>query len=235
MAARCVAGAAIRMYVPSERISVVVMFNHLSDARAAAVDLLAAVLLSEARRPKPTSNVPMPDWLGAYIEPETRLAVRIGTAPDGQVRLRYGHSAELLDMQADGTAGNGSTRLRPGDGGLWMDRPYENQSSCLLPCSGASAPNFAGRYRNAELDAVLTVADAGGVLYGGFSGFLGQGRMEMLDPVAPDLWTLPCPRALDHTPPGDWTLAVERDQTGQVTGMEVGCWLARRLPYAPIG
>ena len=33
-----------RMYVPSERVSVVVMFNHLSDAHDAAVDLLAAVL-----------------------------------------------------------------------------------------------------------------------------------------------------------------------------------------------
>ena len=33
-----------RMYVPSERVSVVVMFNHLADAHEAAVDLLAAVL-----------------------------------------------------------------------------------------------------------------------------------------------------------------------------------------------
>jgi len=29
----------------------------------------------------------------------------------------------------------------------------------------------------------------------------------MLEPVGPDVWLLPCPRALDHTPPGDWTLA----------------------------
>src|SRR5207344_393709 len=33
-----------RMYVPSERVSVVVMFNHLADAHDAAVDLLATVL-----------------------------------------------------------------------------------------------------------------------------------------------------------------------------------------------
>ena len=76
-----------RMYVPSERVSIVVMFNHLSNAHDAAVDVLAAVLGEE--RPPPTV-APPPDWLGAYTEPETGLSVRIDAA-DGQVRLRYGH------------------------------------------------------------------------------------------------------------------------------------------------
>ena len=42
-----------RMHVPSERVSVVVMFNHLADAHDAAVDLLAAVLGEE--RPPPAA------------------------------------------------------------------------------------------------------------------------------------------------------------------------------------
>lgn len=221
-----------RMYVPSERVSVVVLFNHLSDAHGAAVDALAAVLGED--RPRPAAQ-PMPDWLGAYMEPETGLAARIEAAADGHVRLRYGHSAERLELQADGTAGRGGTRLRPGEGGLWMDRPGENHSARLRPCQGTPAVDVAGRYRCAELDADLAVADAGGVLYGGFSGFLGQGRMELLDPIGPDVWALPCPRALDHTPPGDWTLAVRRDGAGRAAGVEVGCWLARRLDYARIG
>ena len=75
------------------------------------------------------------------------------------------------------------------------------------------------------------MTDAGGVLYAAFSGFLGQGRMEMLEPIGEDLWALPCPRALDHTPPGDWTLAVRRDETGRATGLTLGCWLARGLEY----
>jgi D-aminopeptidase len=116
-----------------------------------------------------------------------------------------------------------------------MDRTQDNQSSCLRPCDGAPARDIAGRYRCAELDAELLVADAGGVLHGGFSGFLGQGRMELLDPIGADargdLWALPCPRALDHTPPGDWTLAFRKDRSG----VEVGCWLARRLPYERVG
>ncbi|MBR0681885.1 D-aminopeptidase [Roseomonas eburnea] len=221
-----------RLYVPSERVSVVVMFNHLSDAHAAALEVLAAVLGAEPPAPRP--DLPEPDWLGAYVEPETGLAVRIDGLPGGQVRLRFGHSAERLDLQADGTAGNGRTRLRRAADGLWMDRPSENQSTRLRRIDGAPRVEGAGRYRCAELDAELTVADAGGALYGGFSGFLGQGRMELLDPIGPDVWALPCPRALDHTPPGDWTLAFRRGTDGAVEGVTVGCWLARGLHYAHV-
>jgi D-aminopeptidase len=219
-----------RMYLPAERISVVVMFNHLSDAHAAALDLLAA-LLGETR-PKPAAGLAAPGWLGAYLDPQTFLSARIDLAGDGRLRLRYGHSAERLDLQADGTAGGEGTRLRPGEGGLRMDRPQENSRVLLQPCPGIPTLDVAGRYRCAELDAELSVVDAGGALYGAFSGFLGQGRMELLDPIGPDLWALPCPRALDHTPPGDWTLAFRRDAAGRVTEVRVGCWLARNLVYA---
>ena len=191
-----------RLYVPSERVSVVVMFNHLADAHQAAVDVLAAVL-GEDRPPRPTPGPP-PDWLGAYREPETGLSVRIEAAAEGQVRLRYGHFPDLLDVNADGSASSDSVRLRPHDGGLWLERPSENQSSRLIPCDRASATDVAG-LSLVELDADLTVANAGGVL-GGFSGFLGQGRMELLGPVGLDVGIAVA--RVDHTPPGDWTLAL---------------------------
>ncbi|HET7880803.1 MAG TPA: D-aminopeptidase [Acetobacteraceae bacterium] len=221
-----------RLYVPSERVSVVVLFNHLSDAHDAAIELLGAAL--DEKQPPP-ATAPPPGWLGSYIEPETGLAVRID-ARDGRVRLRYGHFPELLATQPDGSAvsDNGSVRLRPAADGLWMDRTQENQTSRLLPITGTSSSDIVGRFHCAELDAELTVVDAGGVLYGAFSGFLGQSRMEALGPVAADVWVLPCPRALDHTPPGDWTLAFRRDPTGAITGVQVGCWLARRLDYQRI-
>ncbi len=221
-----------RLYAPSARVSVVVMFNHLSDAREAALDLLAAVL--GETRVSPAASVPAPDWLGAYIEPETGLAVRIDAAANGWVRLRYGHHEERLTLAEDGTARSASVRLRPADLGLWMDRPQENQSSRLQPCAGMPTRDVAARYHCEELDAELAVIDTGGVLYGGLSGFLGQGRMEMLEPIGRDVWALPCPRALDHTPPGDWTLAFQRDETGRVKNVLVGCWLARRLLYVRV-
>jgi len=223
-----------RLYVPAERVSVVVMFNHLADAQGAAMDLLAAVL--EAHRPLP-EPIRAPDWLGAYQEPQTGLSARIEYAGLGQLRLRFGHGPELLDLQPDGSAGQDGTRLVPVADGIEMIRPAENQRSRLTRCAPAVAGeglDAAGAYRCAELDATLTITDAGGVLYGALGGFLGAGRAEKLDPIAADLWALPCPRALDHTPPGDWTLAVQRDAGGAVSAIQLGCWLARGLTYARV-
>ncbi len=222
-----------RLHVASERVSVVVLFNHMSDAHQAAVDLLAAVL--DQNRPKPNPTLPSPAWVGSYVEPETGLAVRIDPAIAGQVRQRFGHAAEQLDLQADGTARGVGTLLHQAEDGLRMGRPGDNMTSLLQPYVGDPARDVAGHYRCEELQAELTVSDAGSVFYGAFSGFLGQGRMEMLEPVGPDLWALPCPRALDHTPPGDWTLAFRRDGNSRVSGVDVGCWLARRLSYERVG
>jgi D-aminopeptidase len=217
-----------RLTVPSERISVVVMFNHMADAHDAALDILGAILDAP---PAPSTAAPSTvEWCGSYIEPEGRLAVRVEMV-QGKVRLRYGHHPDQLELQPDGSASGAGVRLRPVTDGLWMDRPNENHSALLHACDDVPALDVAGRFHCDELGAELTVADAGGTLYGAFSGFLGQGRMELMHPVGGDVWTLPCPRALDHTPPGDWTLAFERSATGEVCGVTVGCWLARRLQY----
>jgi D-aminopeptidase len=220
-----------RLYAPAERISVVVLFNHMSDAHGAAADLFAAAL-DEDRPARPDNAAPNPDWLGAYVEPETGLSVRTEAAADNQVLLRYGHPPQLLDLNADGAEGEGGARLRAHDGELWMDLPRDNQASRLQPCPGAPVTNIAGRYRCEELDAELTVIDAGGALYGAFSGFLGQGRMELLEPIGGRVWAAPCARALDHMPPGDWTLAFAGDGDGPATSVQVGCWLARGLSFA---
>jgi D-aminopeptidase len=151
------------------------------------------------------------------------------------VLLRYGHPAERLALRLDGSAGLDATRLRSAPDGLWMDRPAERHSSRLTPVSGVLSLEVAGVYRCDELDAELTVVDAGGILYGAFSGPLGQSRMELLIPIAQDLCALPCARALDHTPPGDWTLSFARDAGGRVEAATVGCWLARGLRYVKLG
>ena len=55
-----------------------------------------------------------------------------------------------------------------------IDRPGENTSTRLLPVPpGTPAPDITGATAAAELDAALTVEDAGGVPYGAFSGMLG--------------------------------------------------------------
>jgi D-aminopeptidase len=220
-----------RFYCPAERLSVVVLFNHLSDAAGAAFDLFATALGEPATAPP---NPTLPDgMIGAWIEPETQILARTTRVSDHTVRLRLGHHPEALTSQADSGASDGDSRLALKADGLWLDRPKDNQRSRLTPIPSGGAPiaGRAGRYRCAELDAELTIADAGGALYGGFSGFLGQSRMEMLESVGPDVWALPCPRALDHTPPGDWTVIFYPDEAGLVNTVRVGCWLARGLTY----
>ena len=164
-----------RVYFPAERLSCVVLFNHLSDAHEAALDLARAALGLERPAHTPCD---MSAWLGAHIEPETGLSARLDEVDGGQIRLRYGHSAELLRPRADGSACNDATTLTPVHAGIRMDRPGENQSSVLAPCEVAGAGGIAGRYRCEELNNVLTIADAGGAQFGAFSGFWARGAWK---------------------------------------------------------
>jgi D-aminopeptidase len=219
-----------RLHMPAERLSVVVMFNHNASPGDAAKELVAAVL--DVKEPAGTGDLPTPAWLGTYVEPETGLSLRIG-GKGRNVTVQYLNGPVDLTLQADGSAcEDDGMRLRPTADGLWFDVPEDNQSSRLIPASGVPQADIAGTYHCADLDAFLTVADVGGALYGACSGVLGDGRMELLQPIGADLWAMPCPRGVDHFPPGDWTLAVQRDGK-RITSIRVGCWLARQFLYTP--
>ena len=221
----------LRSYLPAERISIVVLFNHMAEPRDATLDLLAAVLDISRDKPAITAD---PGWRGSFIEPESGLAVRLETTADNRVRLHFAGSPDVLDPTADNTAQAGNIRLRRTDDGIWMDRMGENLCSRLEPCEGPSAPDIEGVFHSAELGADFTCVATGGVLYGAFSGFLGPGLMETLMPFGPDVWRFPCPRALDYSAPGDWTLRFRRNDAGEVSGVDVGCWLARRVAFEKI-
>ena len=105
-----------------------------------------------------------------------------------------------------------------------MHRSAENQFTVLRKLPPPGGPPPGGQYVCRELGAGLIIADAGGVPHGAFSGFLGQGRMEALTPVGRDVWALPCPRALDHTPPGDWTLRLTETATWKSAAGWQGGW-----------
>jgi D-aminopeptidase len=227
-----------RLHVAADRLSVVVLFNHMADAQQAALSLLAAATGKPGEQPTndpACTETALP--LGVYLEPETGLSVRLEAGASGKLIVRYDRFPESLTLNPDGTAGSPDTVLIRRDGDtVWMDRAADHQSTRLVPqAANSTRMDIAGRYRCAELGADLTIVDAGNTLYGAFSGFLGQSRMELLDPLATDIWTLPCPRALDHTPPGDWTLAIQRGGAGQATSINLGCWLARNLRYDRVG
>lgn len=222
-----------RCYLPGPRISVVVLFNHMGAAHVAAMDLLRAALGQDDSTPTPQA-LPETRLPGTYLDTENGLIARIETAGPGQLRLHYAQNPELLDRQADDSAGTGGTTLRRGGDGITMHRAADNRTTRLIPATGPADTDLAGRYHNAELDAVFTCTTEGGIAYGAFSGPLGQGEMQILQPDAAGLWRLPMPRALDHTPPGDWTLRVLRDGTGRISAIEIGCWLARQVMFTRI-
>ena len=115
-----------------------------------------------------------------------------------------------------------------------MRRPLDNSDVLLRRTEPGVQTDIIGIYRCAELDSDLTIAKSGGMLYAAFSGFLGAGRMEELTQLSSDLYQLPCLRALDYTPPGEWTLQVRRDPVGAIAEINVGTWLARNLAYRPV-
>jgi D-aminopeptidase len=218
-----------RLYVPAERVSVVVLFNHMADPQAAALDLLGAAL-GEVEPKTPAISLGS-GWAGRYIESASGLSVRVEPVHDGSLQFHYGPLPDILRPTAQRDYRGGGNRLyRRGDT-LWLNRPSDNLDAPLIPCTGDASPDIEGLFHSDELDATLTCTSSGGALYGAFSGALGEGEMLQLTPFGPDRWLLPCPRALDFHPPGDWTLKFRRDERGEVAGLEAGCWLARGVSY----
>lgn len=221
----------VRVHVAAARLSAIVLFNHMADPRPVAHALLAALLgtvPAAADRP-PLDDTP---WDGVFLEPDTGLVVRTASAAGGRVALHYsGQVPEWLDRQPDGSAASGGTRLRRAADGVWMDRAGDNQSTRLVPLDGSAHPPVEGEFHCAELQATLTCVRSGTAAYAAFSGALGPGTMEQMAPAGPDLWRLPCPRALDYAPPGDWTLHVRRGPDGAPQAIEAGCWLARHIVF----
>ncbi len=218
-----------RMYLPAERLSIVVLYNHMSDPRSAAMDLLDAAT-GTTRPPAPPPSLPDRSWAGTHREPETGLVVQLKPLGNGRLHVDYART-EMLDI-AGPAAGNTSTTLSRSDDGLWMTRLTDNLRTRLEPLSGDAPGDVTGRFHSAELDATLVIESVGDVLYGAFEGWLGAGIMQPLLPSGPDVWRLPCPRALDFAAPGDWTLAIQRNAGGEVAAIEVGCWLARQVNFA---
>jgi D-aminopeptidase len=213
-----------RCYLPAERISIVALHNHMNGPRPTAMALLAA-LLDDV--PTPPDAAADPSWAGFYLDPETGLSAKLEVTGKGKINLFYaGLHPDTLDPQPDGSASADRVRLVRDGGSLVMHRAGENLRTTLVRLEGEGPPPRVGEYRNAEYESRLTVVNAGGLYCAAFSGPLGIGTMQPLLPAGPDMWRMPCPRALDHSPPGDWTLHFHDG------GVRVGCWLARGIEFA---
>lgn len=221
-----------RQHLADERLSVVVMFNHEANAHAAATWLLETALGAAPPAPPPPQG-----WDGLWLDSANGLIARTTQDATG-VTLRYGTAPARLTMAPDGgVTASGLALQRVGDA-LHMQRPTENlrvTAQPLEPIDWADGGQIAGRYRSEELEADLTIEAQDGIAFAWCRGMLGLGPAERLYPVARDVWIMPTRRSMDAAPPGDWTLQVRRESDGQISGLTLGCWLARNIDYQRLG
>ncbi|MEO6299079.1 MAG: D-aminopeptidase [Paracoccaceae bacterium] len=218
-----------RLNAASERLSVVVMFNHEGDARGAAVSLFEAALGFVVTEIAGSPH----GWEGLWLDEAQGLLVRATPEVDG-VTLRYATTPAKLTVEADGVVQGSGISLQRDGVNLSMRRESENLdviAKSLTPVEVADGLIIAGRYWSDELEAGLSIDFRDGGTFAGFDGMLGAGPMERMYPVAVDVWVITTRRSMDASAPGDWTVQVRRDETGSVIGLTVGCWLARRIEY----
>lgn len=217
-----------RLYSSEARLSVVVMFNHHGDAGGAVQRLLRAALGLPHPVSMPLSRRPA----GRWISQETGLLARLEPGYD-TATLRFGTGPDTLCETPDGDLASTAVTVRLEGEALVMRRPQENLCETLAPVPAAMpATDIAGRYRSAEIDAEIVIECRDGGTFLWAEGFLGTGRPEIVLPAGPDLWTLVTRRSMDAPAPGEWTLQVQRDGEGRVSGLTLGCWLARGIVYA---
>ncbi|WP_151719497.1 D-aminopeptidase [Gemmobacter serpentinus] len=218
-----------RMNSRDARLSVVVMFNHHGDAHGAALRLMRAGL----GETEPTATQIADDWAGQWIGAETGLFTRIEPTRQGAT-LHFGTGSEGLRAEGATLVSTLARITRDGDA-LVMQRPQENLTERLLPVTAepfADPAPLAGCYTSDELGgAEMRIEARDGAGYVWFRGALGEGRVELMRPAAPDLWLIVTRRSMDAPAPGDWTLQLHRDATGAVSGATLGCWLARGIRY----
>jgi D-aminopeptidase len=218
-----------RLYAPSERLSVVVMFNHEADAHAAGEKVMLAALGQEERI---TAGLPgEATWAGHYLDQKTKLTLSLTPLDTGRLTARFATIPEVVTLMEDGTARSEDMVLKREGGGILMKRAGENLALRLQRLAGEARDDIEGRFHSDELDADLLVTSSGGAMFIAFEGFLGKSGMQSLYAIGPDVWLLPCPRGLDAPGPGDWTLVFDRDAEGKVVGLMIGCWLARGVRY----
>ena len=219
-----------RFWVPSERLSVAITFNHESDSQAAAMRVLAGAL-GESDAPADSDAAVAAEFAGTWLDAETGRLLDVTTNSDGTLSGTYDGGAEILSIGGDGVARGLNMMLSREGGAMRIDRPGDAIRTLAYPVAGETVDDISGTYRCAEFEAELEIVNAGCSWFAGFKGFLGHGPMMPLLPVGPDVWRLVCSRSLDAPSPGGWTVRVRRLTGGKAGALTIGCWLARNVDF----
>ncbi|OAA52152.1 Beta-lactamase-type transpeptidase fold domain containing protein [Cordyceps fumosorosea ARSEF 2679] len=227
-----------RIYAPKERISVVALLNEEFGKAGVVCDYVIERLLG-VQATQFSAVEPNPAFIGTYLDPESDLAVTIGKGEaEGKLSFFYHRAAvDITPVEANKAVSSDVTAFLDGDV-LEITLPKDNRKfrATRVPAAQPRANYSAlhGSFKCAEIDSVFHCTGTDGMLYGSFDGFLGKGPIHLIRPLAEDVFALACPRAMDSSPPGDWTLAARRDASGKINGVTIGCWLARKLEFVRI-
>lgn len=222
-----------RRYVEGERLSIIVLFNHSANATAATTYLIKQILgIPEP----PTSTIePAKKWLGSFLDVETQLAVRVTSPGVGKIKILYSRAAETLRLVTDTRAESAEDEAWIEDDVVKMRRLEDNRilhARRLAPKADVSDKwPVQGSYHCSETESTFICEGEGDMLYAMFNGAFGRGPPHLMTHLGEDVWVFADPRAMDDTPPGDWTVVFVRDESGDVIKATVGCWLARKLEF----
>jgi CubicO group peptidase (beta-lactamase class C family) len=225
-----------RVYAPSERFSVIVLFNHEADAKGAAQYILKSLLEIPEHSIKDIE--PAKEWYGDFFDEGTKLAVHVSPCHKGAVSIMYAGAPETVRLvnakhaeSVDFTASIDGEFLKIH---RFQDNRTLNAKRLVKEASRSKMSGLQGKYYCTELESTFHCEGHDDALYGAFDGFLGQGPATLMKYVAADVWKIQCSRSLDAPAPGDWTIAAHRNDNGAISGFTIGCWIARGLAYVKI-
>ncbi|KAE8372475.1 beta-lactamase/transpeptidase-like protein [Aspergillus bertholletiae] len=225
-----------RLQAPSEKLAVVVMLNHQADAEEVAQHVMKSIFtISKGQAPRPNLVNPSLDWVGAFYDPDAQLAAEVGHGRQGHLTVSYAGYDETLGCPEDKKA-QSNTMIATLDGDtLRLHRLVDNRLILARRIATGQQPaqdHYAGEYYCAEVESTFSCTGEGGMLYGNFEGYLGQGPPHLMRYLGEDIWILSCPRGLDAPAPGNWTVVFQRDDHGHVSSVTIGCWLARKVVFS---
>ncbi|KAG0647010.1 D-aminopeptidase [Hyphodiscus hymeniophilus] len=228
----------VRLYAPEPRISVVVMLNQEHGDPGG---ISSHILKKALAVPETKNEVVQPDkeWIGTYLDSESQLAITVNAGVPGELLVKYHSEAEKMRVVEPFRAQSDDMLATLEGSVLNLHVPKDNRriQAQRVPTTkpGTDHSEVHGRYYCDQINSAFHCSGSGAMLYGSFDGFLGKGPVHLIKSVGTDVWALACPRGMDSSPPGDWTIVVRRDDSGDVKSVTIGCWLARNLEYTKMG
>jgi CubicO group peptidase (beta-lactamase class C family) len=227
-----------RCHVPTERLSVIVLFNNEADAEHLAKEILRDVLGSPKPAADPSPIQPSEEWFGTFLEEYTQLAIVVTKASqDGEVVINFDTDPSSIKLSGP-KKGSNNEMVATIDGDSLRINRIDSVGDKILTAQRivAKEPNrkgtdLPGVYYCDEIESTFHWIGEAGTFYGAFDGYLGKGHATPMRYLGADVWALSCPRSLDAPAPGDWTVVLRRDVNSAVTGFTIGCWGARRIEF----